>query len=570
MMAVLLAALTPACREASRPDTAPTRPRTAPWFEDVTASVGLAFVHDPGPAEDYFMPRSIGSGAAFLDANNDGRLDILLLQNAGPDSESRHGLFLQGADGRFTDASPGSGLDVAGHAMGVAIGDLNNDGWPDVVITEYRGLRLFLNRRDGTFRDITGAADLDNPGWGASLACVDVDRDGWLDLVVVNYVEYQPSQRCWGKDGQPEFCGPSGFPGSVTRLFRNLGPTSPDDPDSIRFRDVTVASGLARGPGPGLGLVAADFDGDGWPDLFVADDARPNRLWVNRRDGTFRDEALARGLALDLMGRTRANMGVALGDVTGNGLFDLFVTHLLEEHHALWTQEPRGLFQDRTAQLGLGDRAWRGTGFGTVLVDFDHDGHLDLAIANGGIRRDDRPTHDAAATRLPPFWAPYAQRNQIFRNQADGRFLDISPDQPAFCGHATVSRGLAFADFDLDGAVDLLVTDIAAPARLYRNVAPKHGAWLVVRATDPALGGRDAYGAEITVVTPAARHIRWLNPASSFLCSNDPRAHFGLGPVPRIDAIEIRWPDGLLESFPGPTLNQVVALARGTGRPLPP
>jgi hypothetical protein len=518
----------------------------------------------------------MGSGAALFDYDNDGRLDIYLIQNASPASRAANKLFHQEPDGRFKDVSAGSGLDVAGFGMGAAVGDINNDGHPDLAFTEYGAVRLFVNQGSGKFSDATQAAGLDNPRWATSAAFFDYDRDGWLDLVVANYLDYDPTVKCTDAKDAPEFCGPHGFPGLVTRLFHNLGverlaPVVSNSalrtPRSAfatpRFDDVTISSGLALAPGPALGVLCADFDGDRWPDIFLADDGKPNRLFINQRDGKFKEEAALRGVAFNAMGGTVGNMGIGFGDVDGNGLFDLFVTHLTEEHHALWAQQPRGFFQDRMGAIGLANQSWRGTGFGAVLVDFDHDGALDLALVNGLVKRgkDNGPL----ASGVQSFWAPYAQRSQLFANDGKGNFRDISPANAAFCGQAIVGRGLACGDIDNDGAVDLLVTSTGGPAQLFRNVAPNRGHWLSLRGVDPSLGGRDAYGAEITVQAGERRWLRWVNSGFSYLCSNDPRVHIGLGAVTAIDSIQVLWPDGTQERFSGGTVNRFLILSKGSG-----
>jgi enediyne biosynthesis protein E4 len=268
--------------------------------------------------------------------------------------------------------------------------------------------------------------------------------------------------------------------------------------------------------------------------------------------------------------------------VGGHGLFDLFVTHLTEETNTLWRQGPRGMFRDGTAAAGLADSRWRATGFGTVLADFDHDGALDIAVANGRVSRAKLTTPDAGTGELRgPFWSSYAEHNQLFANGGDGHFRDVSLANPPFCGKPMVARGLAHGDIDGDGAVDLLVTVVAGPARLYKNVAPKRGHWLMVRALDsvpltlppPPAGGegrvrgwRDAYGAEIAVVSGGRRWLRWINPGSSYLCSNDPRAHFGLGPTERVDLLEVVWPDGTTETFPGGAVDRLLVLRKGEGK----
>jgi hypothetical protein len=529
------------------------------WFEDVTEKVGLKFVHDAGPVGSYFMPQQVGSGAALFDFDGDGRLDIYLLHNGGPRGKKNQ-LFRQMPDGTFKDVSAGSGLGFSGYCMGVAVGDVNNDGKPDVFVTEYCGVKLFLNNGDGTFTDVTKEAGLSNPGWGTSAAFFDYDRDGWLDLVVVNYVDYDPTWPCRGTHGEPDYCAPKTFKGRVSRLFRNLGPARAGQggaPPRVRFADVTERSGLGRLPGPGLGVVCADFDGDGWPDIFIANDGKPNHLWINQKDGTFKEEAVQRGVSVNAMGQAQAGMGIALGDVNGDGLLDLFVTHLTEETHTLWLQGPRGLFQDRTAEAGLIRTRWRGTGFGALLTDFDHDGALDLAVVNGRVSARAKVTDWS----LGPFWSKYGDRNQLFRNKGKGQFEDISPQNPAFCGPSNMGRGLVRGDFDGDGAVDLLVTTIGGLARLFRNVAPKCGRWLQVRAFDPALR-RDALGAEVRVRAGTRTWVCLMHPAESYLCSSQPLAHFGLGDVERVDAIEVVWPDGARQTHPGCKTNRRIEVRK--------
>jgi hypothetical protein len=537
----------------------PEDPPPPPWFADVTDKVGLKFVHDAGRLGKYFMPQIIGSGAALFDFTADGRIKYLyLLQNGGPKG-AKNQLFEQQPDGTFKNVSAGSGLDIAGYNMGVAIGDVNNDGLPDVLVTQYGGIKLFLNNGDGTFTDVTRKAGLKNPGWGCSAAFFDYDLDGWLDLVVVNYVAYDRRRKCPGSNKRPDYCGPNQFPGQVARLFHNLGPVPGAKGKSVHFKEVTKKSGLGALPGRGLGVTCADFDGDGWPDILVANDGQRNRLWINQQNGTFRNQADRRGLAVNRMGAAEANMGIALGDVEGRGLFDVVITHLTEETNTLWRQDPRGRFEDYTVRAGLTRPRWRGTGFGVVLGDFDHDGKLDLAIVNGRVMR----SHRAANGTLGPHWSRYAERNQLFMNDGTWGFRDISEANSALCGTANVARGLASGDIDGDGALDLLVTTVGGKARLYRNVAKKRGHWLLVRCVDPRYGSRDAYGAEVRIFAGGRQYLRLINPGSSFLSSNDVRAHFGLGSARRVKRIEVRWPDGKVETFRGRRADQQLVLSRG-------
>ncbi|HLW67554.1 MAG TPA: CRTAC1 family protein [Gemmataceae bacterium] len=542
------------CRERDHPQAATSSGPA--WFEDVTDQVGLHFTHDAGLGGSYFLPEIMGSGAALFDCDNDGRLDIYLVQNGGPKSPARNRLFRQKEDGTFEDISAGSGLDVAGYGMGVAIADVNNDGLPDVLLTGFHGIRLFLNNGNCTFSEVTKEAGLNSVHWATSASFLDYDRDGWLDLVVVHYVDYHGGDPCMGPAYRRDYCHPNLFAGCAAQLFHNLGPKD----GKIRFEDVTVKSGLARLPGAGLGVLCADFNGDGWPDIFVANDSHANHLWINQKNGTFHEEAIARGCAFNALGRPEANMGVAYGDVYSDGLPALLATHLTDETNTLWRQGPPGLFTDRTIASGLTAGSWRGTGFGVILADFNQDGNLDVAIVNGRVTR----PGDSKSRGFD--WNDYAERNQIFTGDGQGRFRDLSPDNPAFCETRRLGRGLCGGDIFGNGRVDLLASYAHGPARLYRNVAPQAGHWLLVRAILPEWK-RDAYGATVTITAGARQWLRHIQPGSSYLCSNDPRAHFGLGSIDKLDSIRVNWPDGSVEEFPGCAADQRLTLRKGEGTP---
>ncbi len=532
------------------------------WFRDETDKVGLTFQHEAGPTGRYFMPQIMGSGAALLDFDNDGRFDLYFIQNGGPNSEARNRLYHQTKEGRFEDVSAGSGLDIAGHGMGAAVGDFDNDGWVDVYVSQYGGGKLFRNRGNRKFEDVTQSAGVAQPCWGTSCAFFDYDRDGWLDLIVVNYVDYDASKQCGPASGKADYCHPSAFPGTEARLFHNLGRNNKGQWRG--FKDVTVAAGLAR-RGPGLGVICADFNGDGWPDILAANDAAANHLWINRRDGTFADEAMMRGVAFDGLGNAQSNMGVTLGDVDGDGRLDLFITHLTAETHTLWRQTAPGLFQDSTAAAGLAMPHWRGTGFGTILADFDLDGALDIAVVNGRVSRG----LEAKGSGLSPYWSRYAERNQLFQNEGEGIFRDISRGNQALCGAFAIRRGLVWFDFEDDGGIDLVTTSVAGPARFFRNIAPRRGHWLTIRARDPARQ-RDAYGAIIRFPAGGRQRIGLINPGQSYLSSGDPRAHFGLGAIDRVEEIRVDWPDGPVETaaeiFPCGPVDRVLVVERGKGK----
>src|SRR6185436_7219242 len=425
---------------------------------------------------------------------------------------------------------------------------------------EYGATRLFQNLGGGHFREATAEASIDNPRWAVPASFIDFDRDGWLDLVVGNYIDYDPTQNCKDQQGRQDFCGPKAFPSTVTRLWHNITGSPGTAP---KFEDWTVRSGINRSPGAALGLICADFTGDNWPDIFCADDQRPNRLFVNQQNGTFKEEASTRGLAYDAMGRPAANMGTAFADFNGDALPDLFVTHLTEEFHSLFRQDQPGLFMDVIGQSGMQQQGWRGTGFGTVAADFDSDGWIDIALVNGLVRRANTNQMPVLAG-VDRWWNRYAQRSQIFVNNA-GHFRDAFIANSVFCGEASVGRSVAVGDLDNDGFPDLVFGNVAGPAQIYRNVAKPHGHWLKLRLVDPSLGGRDAIGATVRLKTGSRQWWSVLQPASSYLASNDPALHFGLGDVTNIDRAEVLWPSGDAEIFRIGKTDQLLILKRGSG-----
>ncbi|MGH7173139.1 MAG: CRTAC1 family protein, partial [Gemmataceae bacterium] len=503
------------------------------------------------------LPQIIGSGCALFDMDGDGRLDLYLVNNGGPKGRP-NALYRQKGDGTFQNVSKGSGLDFSAHCMGVAVGDIDNDGLPDVLVTQANGVRLFLNRGGGKFEDMTKHSGIDNPVWATAAAFLDFDRDGRLDLVVVNYVDFDSTWQCTASRNHRDYCSPNVFPAVIARLFHNLGKKG-----SARFKDVTESSGLGKRPGPGLGVVCADFDGDGWIDIFIANDGKPNHLWINQKNGKFQEEAVARGVAFNGMGQAQSGMGVGLADVDGDGLFDLFITHLTIEQHTLWKQGPRGLFRDRSADAKLTSPRWRGTGFGTALADFDDDGWPDAIVAHGRVTRSSDPPY----APLGEHWGEYAERNQLLANDRTGRFRDISPGSPALCGVPNVARGLAVGDIDGDGAQDVVLTTVGDRARVLRNKVPDRGHWLAVRLLESS-GKRAALGAEATLKADGRRQPRLLRTADSYLSSSDAVAHFGLGQAKDYDELLVDWPAGLprRERFAGGKADRVVVLRQGSGQ----
>ena len=531
-------------------DSATAAPPPA-WFEDATDRLGITFATDPGPTGDYFMPQSMAAGCAAFDADGDGRADLLFLQFTGAGSGAKNAFYLQNADGTYRDASAGSGLDIDGVNVGVAVGDADGDGKPDVLITRYTGAKLFKNLGGGKFRDVTEGSGVVNPLWGASAAFFDFDRDGDLDLVIVNYIDYDKSWPCRSPSGARDYCGPKTFTGTAARLFRN---------DGGHFTDISTASGIGTKAAPGLGVYPADLTGDGWPDLFVTNDGAPNFLWVNQKDGTFKEEANSRGVAMTAMGNAYANMGIAAGDYDNDGLTDLFVTHLGSETHTLWRQTAAGLFRDATQVAGAVQTAWRGTGFGAVAADFDLDGRDDIAFVNGRVYAGPPVPN---ADHVPAFWRPYAERNQLLRN-VGGKFADVSAANPAFCDVPNVGRGLAVADLNNDGRPDLVSCPTAGRARVYLNVSTG-GHWLAVRAVLPKAGGRDAAGAVVTVRAGGTEFTRAVQPGHSYLSSSTPEALIGLGDATSYDSIRVAWPDGVTRHYPGGAADRRVTLTPDEG-----
>ena len=550
-----------------RSSAAPTRssrnavasdPMPAEWFQEATIGSGIKFVHRAGT--NYSMPDQIGAGVVVFDCDGDGLQDLYFVQNGGTQTSAHNQLYRQRSDGIFENISEGSGADLVGQGMGAIAGDVNNDGRPDLVVTEYGAVRLLENLGNGHFRE-TLRVGLDNPHWAVPASFIDFDRDGWLDLVVGNYVDYDPTQTCVDALGRPDFCAPRSFGPTLTRLWRNVTGRPGAEP---RFEDRTVGSGLARVPGMALGMVAADLNGDGWPDLFIADDGRPNRLFINQKNGVFIEEAAWRGLAFNAMGHTAANMGIAFADVDGDGLGDLFVTHLSGEFHAYYHQDQPGLFRDEIAPAELQQMAWRGTGFGVVFADFDLDGKPDLILVNGLVQRAEAG-QTPVAQGVSPWWARYAQKAQVFSNRGGGRFRDISAANPALCGSAMVGRSLAIADLDRDGKLDLVLSGAGGPARIYHGIASTDGHWLHVRLVDEAHGGRDELGAELVLHAGQRQWWAVLQPATSYLVSHEPALHFGLGSETKIDYLEVHWPEGSVERFAGGTVNRRMVLRKGEG-----
>jgi hypothetical protein len=460
---------------------------------------------------------------------------------------------------RFVDVTDPSGLIALGYGMGVAAGDFDNDGWVDLYVTNYGPNQLWRNLGDGRFSDVTAASGTDDPRWSTSTAFLDFDGDGWLDLYVTNYVRYEVGRKveCFATSSRRDYCGPSAFEPAGDSLFHNLGPGAGG---AVTFEDVSLAAGIGRQKGAGLGVVAADFDGDGRTDLYVANDGQPNFLWINRGDGTFFDDALLAGVAVNRQGRPEASMGVDAGDFDGDGDVDLFMTHLMGETNTLYVNDGTGLFEDRTIESGLGPGSLSFTSFGTSFIDYDNDGWLDLLAMNGAVR-----ILEPLARSGDPY--PLDQPNQLFRNLEGRGFEEVSERAgPAFA-LAEVSRGAAFGDVDNDGDLDVLQINNNGPARLLINRAGDGRPWLGVRAIGRAAPGsageRDLLGT-LVEVRRAGAPSRWRRAAADggYCSANDPRVVVGLADSPKVTAVRLVWPDGRVEEWRRPAVGRSTTYLR--------
>ena len=577
------------------------------WFTDRAHATGLDFVHFNGMSGQLYYPEIMAPGVAVLDYDNDGDLDVYVVQGqmlgkgktlgdavfppSGPlkDRLFRNDLVVN-ADGtrtlHFTDVTEQSRINIQSYGMGVAVGDFNDDGFVDIYRTGLNGSVMLRNNGDGTFTDVTKQTRTGNGGaWGVSAAFVDYDRDGWLDLFVGNYLIYSTEAdiRCLSVAGQRDYCPPNSYRAQPSRLYHNRGDGT--------FEDVTSKTLVGGAYGPALGVSTADFNNDGWIDIYVANDGQANQLWINQHDGTFKDTGFVSGSAVNGAGNAEASMGVDAGDFNNDGSEDLFLTNWLDQMNVLYVNDGSGNFEDRKGPSGLGPPSLAKTGFGTAWFDFDNDGWLDLLAINGGVA-----TIEAQARAKDPF--PLRMTPQLYRNLRNGRFEDVSARAGAVFTLAEVGRGAAFGDIDNDGDTDVVVGNAAGPLQLLVNNVGNRNHWVGLRlvgsvsdrksvargpaksevgslksevgskAESPKAEGRirDMIGARVEISTEGQTLWRRARSDGSYAAANDPRVLVGLGASTDAPRVRVHWPDGRIEQWASVPIDRYSTLKEGSGR----
>jgi len=533
----------------------PTPARQLPAFTDVAATAGIRFQQTSGGAAKDYILEAQGAGVAWLDFNNDGWMDLYLVNGgrwedfASGRRSVRNALFQNKGDGTFSDVTAKAGVAGQHWGMGAVAGDIDNDGWVDLYVCNFGPNALYRNQGDGTFADITEKAGVGDPRWSSSAAFLDYDADGWLDLYVANYLEFDarnpPPPRCDYR-GIAVHCGPKGMTASPDRLYRNRGDGT--------FEDASVASGIAAvAPAYGLGVVAGDTDNDGDADLYVANDSMGNFLFENQGNGRFSETGALAGVAYDEDGRAQAGMGVDLGDYDRDGWLDIFVTNFSDDHNTLYRNLGNRTFRDVSYPSGVGAPSWQFLAWGTEFFDFDHDGWEDLFVANGHIY----PQVDRYQ-----IGTSYLQRPQLYRNLGNSKFSEIGAQLGTAMTRAGGGRGAAFADFDNDGDIDVAVNHLDGAASLLRNDGGNRaGRWIqfeLERSRHRALPG-----ARITIEHGAARQLSEVKAGSSYQSCSDPRVHFGVGKSQVVDRVKVRWPGGTVQTFSNVATNRFWKLREG-------
>ncbi|MEY2411878.1 MAG: enediyne biosynthesis protein [Acidobacteriaceae bacterium] len=533
---------------------APQPPSLGFQLVDVTASAGIGFRHNSGAYGNKLLPETLGSGCAFFDYDADGWPDILLVNSMDWPTRKRQrstlSLYHNNRDGTFTDATRKAGLDIEIYGMGVAVGDYNNDGYPDILITCVGQNRLFKNTGKGTFIDVTKSSGLGGRvGFSTSALWFDFDRDGLLDLFVCNYVKWSPEHDVFCSiDGKlKSYCTPEAYRGETCWLFHNRGDGT--------FEDVTAGSGIFDSSSKSLGVAMLDYDQDGWPDLLVANDTQPNKLYRNQRNGTFKDVAVETGIAFSSEGKARAGMGVDAGDFENSGQPGIAITNFDNEMIGLYRRDSAGNFTDVATRAGIGLSSKDKLGFGCVFLDADLDGALDLLVANGHIDETVRNIRGNLG---------YAQSPQLFLNDGHAKFRDVAPEMGAAFNSPKVGRGLACGDFDRDGDVDILMTTNNGPAYLFRNdqTSGNRSIRFVLTGTK---SNRDAIGAMLHIYYNGVTQTRMIKGGSSYLSQSELPVTFGLQKHDHVDRAVVEWPSGKTDEFKNLTAGRGYKCTEGKG-----
>jgi len=530
------------------------RAQTNVTFDNVAKAVGLTFTHVNGASPEKYLVETMGSGAAFLDYDNDGWIDLFVVDGgsiatAGK-SAAKHRLFHNDGKGNFTDVTAASGIVHREYGMGACAGDVDGDGRTDLYVTNYGPNVLYRNAGNGAFTDITRTARVGLDGWSTSCAFLDVDRDGDLDLFIANYLDAPPSKNPFCGDPQRRirvYCHPLNYTGLPSVLYRNDGKGV--------FTDVSAEAGISKYVGNGLGVAVGDYDDDGLPDVFVANDAVPNFLFHNDGKGRFSEVALAAGVSVGRDGKPRAGMGTEFADYNGDGRLDLVVTNHEFETHSLFRNDGKGSFSDASVEAGIASPTLPFVGFGVAFFDADNNGTLDMSIVNGHVI-------DNTAVFRPG--SSHAQRRLLFQSTNGRRFAEVGRQAgPGFAAQ-TVGRTLITGDFDNDGDVDLVITNNGGPLDVLRNNTSRDGHALEVRVVG-VKSNRNGIGARVTITAQGRTQMREVKSGSSYLGQNDLRVHFGLGDARRVERIDVRWPDGQVETIRDVPADQILTVTERRG-----
>lgn len=533
-------------------------------FTDIRKQAGITFVQDStGSAEKYYL-ETMGTGVAWLDYDQDGLMDLYFVQSGATDAYKpakplHSALYHNNGDGTFTDVTAKAGVGGEGHyGQGVAVGDFDNDGYPDLYVTGYGSAILYHNNGDGTFTDVTTKAGVaDSGNWSTSAGWFDFDKDGWLDLVVTNYLDWSPQNNLWCGERAPgyrAYCNPNNYKGQKTKLYRN-------NHDGT-FTDVSDKSGVGAAESKGMGVVLADLNNDGWTDIAIANDTWPNFYFENHRDGTFTDESLLSGLAASEDGRYEAGMGIDAADVDGDGLLDIYITHLDFELNRLYHNNGDGTFTDITYPSGIGNKAMTLSGVAAKFIDYDNDGWPDIVQANGAMVDNVALYHSEVTYKEPLL---------MFHNLGKGRFEKASEAMGPDFMHPVAGRGLATADFLNDGTMGIAVNCRGDAPELLRNDGASANHWLEVLLIGTK-SNRDGIGASLKLTAGDWAHVEQAKGGTSYMSASDPRIHFGLGGQTKVDSLVITWPSGQVDKLTNLAADQILAVKEGTGavpRPFP-